>query len=169
MLGNLEESTNLVEVYFVRQQQHQENVIDIRIDESMLASVESKHKNWKTTKYMSYRRNHLTYLYDLTDDNQTVFTKIANSCKHLVDRNAMLPVVQMNYNYSKLPSHLFPCTKDIDDAQEYTISENKINNRISLNIKRDQFGAYLYIEYKHSPNVDFEKTQTIIQNLIKSI
>lgn len=166
MFRNLEESTNLVEIYFLRSQPQQvsPNVVDIRTNEKLLASVESKFKNWKTTKYMSYRRNHLTYLYDLTDDNQTVFTKMANKCEN-IDGN----MLQINYNYSKLSSHMFPCTKDIDDTQEYTISENKINNRISLNIKRDQFGAYLYIEYKHSTNVDLEKVESNIKNLIKSI
>lgn len=168
MLERLEESTNLVEIYLTSKQQLP-NVVDIKADEQLIANAERHFKNWKTTKYIAYRRNHLTYLYDLTDDNQIVFTKIAVSSRSTQSTHNVHQLLQINYNYSKLPSHLFPCTKDIDDVEEYTISENRLNNRVSLNIKRDQYGAYLYIEYKHSPNVDIEKTESIIQSVVKSI
>jgi hypothetical protein len=158
------DGTNMIEIYFLDTSKKEEaHVIDIRVDESFVKSIESKYKNWKTTKYMAYKRNHLTYLYDLTDDNQVVCSKLSTKCKKIADNRLI-----MHYQYSKIPTHLFPCTSDIDDIQEYTISESKMNNRVSLMIRRDQYSSYVYIEYKHSINVDIEKIAHLIENLLKA-
>jgi hypothetical protein len=157
------DGTNMVEIYFLdTSKKMKPHVIDIRVDEKFVENIESRYRNWKTTKYMAYKRNHLTYLYDLTDDNQTVFSKLTNKYKQIGGNRLV-----MHYQYSKMPIHLFPCTKDIDNVQEYTISESKINNRVSLIIRRDEYGSYVYIEYKHSSNVDIEKIAHLIENLLK--
>jgi hypothetical protein len=166
-LRNLAEGTNLVEIYCIPKQSKDtdDTIINLKVDSTFVSDVESKFKNWKTTKYMAYRHQHLTYLYDLTDDNQIAFSKLANKCEKIAGGSKLFT----SYNYSKVPTHLFPCVKDIDDVQEYTITESKINNRVSVIIRRDEFGATVYIEYKHSPNVDIDKIESTIQTLLKTI
>ena len=158
----LGENTNLVEIYCT-QQRGNTNTIDICLDHIYIENIKSKFKNWKTSKHIAYHRNHLIYLYDLTDDNQVVYTKI-------LSQNKFMPKCYVSsYCYSKLPIYLFPCTKDINYVNEYAISECKISNRVSLIIKEDNYGKYLYIEYKHSPNVDLEKINSTIQQIMDKI
>jgi hypothetical protein len=75
----------------------------------------------------------------------------------------------ISYKLSKLPTHLFPCLNDIDDIVEYTISEYKLTNRLSIMIRKDNYGQYAYIEYKHSPQIDIEKIENSINNVIKNV
>ena len=158
----LNDTTNLVEIHLL-QNHIPADVIDINIEHSDIEQIKSKFKNWKTTKYISYHRNHLIYQYDLTDDNQLVYTKLLQHNKQ------MDKIYISSYNYSKLPIYIFPCVKDINYVNEHSITECKISNRISLMIKKDTFGQYLYIEYKHSPNVDIEKIESSINNIIKLV
>ena len=156
----LNDTTNLVEIH-VLQNNMPTDIIDIRLLEN--SHIKSKFKNWKTTKYISYHMNHLIYQYDLTDDNQVLYTKL------LQNNQQTDKIYASSYNYSKLPIYIFPCVKDINYVNEYSITECKISNRISLMLKKDIFGQYLYIEYKHSPNVDIEKIELSINNVLKQI
>jgi hypothetical protein len=75
----------------------------------------------------------------------------------------------ISYKFSKLPTHLFPCLNDIDDVVEYSLSEYKLTNRLSLIIRKDSYGQYVYIEYKHSQQMDVEKIEANINNIINNI
>ncbi len=136
---------------------------DIRVKDSIVNDILDKFKNWKSTKYMAYHRRHMTYLYDLTDDNQLVYTKISKGVQEHAN------FLTIPYKYSKLPIHLFPCVQDIDDTSEYTLQECRINNRISLIIRTDSYGQYVYMEYKHSHHVDIDKTELIIADIMRKL
>jgi hypothetical protein len=68
-------------------------------------------------------------------------------------------------NEMKMQTYLFGCGNDIDNREEYKIQEFRINNRISLIIKNNN----LFINYRHSKDVDLEKTEEIINSIIKKI
>lgn len=164
-------STNHIEIYLIKSQDGK--IINLNIDDSIINDIQAKYKNWKTTKYKGYSRNHMTYLYNLTDDSQFVYTKVYSQEKQTThDYMAKASSHQWHtvpYAYSKLPTHIFPCTNDINDVCEYTLTETKLTNRITLAIRKDQYGKYLYIEYKHSPNVDVEKSENIIREIMRNI
>jgi hypothetical protein len=101
-------------------------------------------------------------MYDLTDDNQIVFSKLCDTLPTWQNTLCIVP-----YTYSKHPTYIFPCVNDIDYVNEYTLSEARITNRISIFIKTDAHGTYLYIEYKHSSQVDTDKIETIINNILQ--
>lgn len=166
------ENTNHIEIYLIKSQSSV-NITDLNLDDTIIKEAQAKYKNWKTTKYIGYARNHLTYLYNLTDDNQTVYTKVnVTSASHQSLSSHQHKPYQWHiipYTYSKLPTHIFPCTNDINDVCEYILAEAKITNRITLMIREDQYGKYLYIEYKHSPNVDVEKSESIISQMMRNI
>lgn len=155
------DNTNLLNIYLIQNASPDPIKKDIRSNKAK--EIQDKFRNWKTTKYIAYYRNHLTYLYDLTDDNQTVFTKVSNN---IIEQDNLLIV---DYSYNKQPIYIFPCVNDIDYVDEYSLIESKINNRISLIIRKDTVGSSIYIEYKHSPNVDIDKTNSIIQDLLRKL
>jgi hypothetical protein len=76
----------------------------------------------------------------------------------------------------KFPQYIFPCTNDIDYISTYSIKEYKINNRISLFIRYDylnddekqNLAKTFYIEYRHSPNVDIDKINENVNNIINT-
>jgi hypothetical protein len=121
--------TNFIEIYYIKQQDDGDTV-DILVEPAFVEEFKSKYKNWKTTKYISYHKNHLPY------------------------------------KYSKVPVYMFPCINDIDYVCEYTLTSTNLTNRISLVIRNDEYGNSVYIEYKHSPNVDIEKIEDLLRKLI---
>ncbi len=154
--SHLSVNTNIIEIYLVDKNP------SMQANDKMLKRIKEKYKNWKTTKYISYHKNHLVYMYDLTDDNQIVFSKLCDTMPTWQDNICIVP-----YTYSKHPTYVFPCVDEIDHVNEYTLSEAKITNRVSIFIKTDRYGTYLYIEYKHSSQVDIEKIETIINNILQ--
>ena len=68
-------------------------------------------------------------------------------------------------NEMKMQTYLFGCSNNIENKEEMKIQEFRINNRISLIIKNNN----LYINYRHSKDVDLEKTEEIINSIIKKI
>jgi len=163
---------NLIEIYIKKAgiaNAQDDNIIDICIDDKMIELIQYKYKNFKTTKYICYYRNELCYVYDMTDDNQYVYSKLKKIDNTIPTKRREYELYMISYKFSKLPTHLFPCLNDIDDVVEYTLSECKLTNRLSLIIRKDNYGQYVYIEYKHSPQMDIEKIQANINNIINNI
>ena len=65
----------------------------------------------------------------------------------------------------KMQTYLFGCANNIDNREEIRVQEYRINNRISLIIKNNN----LYINYRHSKDVDLEKIEEIINSIIRKI
>ena len=110
-----------------------------------------------------FNRNNLSYVYDLSNDSQFVYLrKLENFTNTKINNRSLYTIT---FNEMKIQTHSFACTNDIDSRVEYKMEEFKINNRISLIIKNNN----LYITYKHSKDVDLEKIDEIINNVIKKI
>lgn len=154
--------TNLVEIYF-SQFTSNDNIINISIQDENIKKIEKLYGNFKTTNHKSYCIDNLTYVYDLDDDSQYVYTKILQNYV----KNKKTHVY--TFKYSKLPTHLFPCINVVDDIIEYNIREYKITNRISLIIRSDPFGKFVYIQFKYSENVEFDKAFSTLNNVIDNI
>jgi hypothetical protein len=142
--------------------------IDVRITSDIESIVEKKYKKYKEEKYKSYHHKDKVYTYELSNDNQYVSSKITTSPIY-VKPNIFI----LSSKIDKFPQYIFPCTNDIDNISSYTIKEFKINNRISLMIRYDYSVATVaataksfYIEYRHSPNVEIDKINEYINNLI---
>jgi hypothetical protein len=126
--------------------------------------VDNIYKKSRTEKYKSYFNKERVYTYELSNDNQYVYTKIK---KHLDIIDNILVIAS---KHDKQPNYTFPCTNDIDNICEYTIKEYKISNRLSLIIRYDDENIKtLFIEYKHSQNVDIDKINEQINKIIAKI
>ena len=160
----LTDNTNIVEIYVMNKNKDSNATkYDIYINDSFLEKIKSKFKLTRETTMVYYNRNNLYYTYDLSNDSQYVYLRKLENSNLLNKQN--YDFYGIAFNEMKMPTHTFACTNDIDNKSEYKVLEFKINNRISLIIKNNN----LFIYYKHSKEVDIEKTQEIINSVIKKI
>jgi hypothetical protein len=132
--------------------------------------IDNYYKKSRVEKYKSYTHKERIYTYELSNDNQFVSSKIK---KHMDIIDNILVICSKN---NKQPNYTFPCTNEIDSISEYIIKEYKISNRISLILRCDSGGDSgseeintLYIEYRHSNNVDIDKINETINKIIRKI
>ena len=167
---------NLIEIYIINTDKADKgksnNIIDVSIStKSNLESfVDNYYKKSRVEKYKSYTHKERVYTYELSNDNQYVSSKIK---KNLDILENILVICSKN---DKQPNYTFPCTKEIDSVAEYIIKEYKISNRISLIMRIDIVDTVnnkeiktVYIEYRHSNNVDTDKINETINKIIKKL
>jgi hypothetical protein len=158
------ENSNIIEIYLVNNIDNNKFKINNYITNDFLNKIRNKFKLNKETTLIYFNKNNLSYVYDLSNDNQFAFLrKLENT--FITPLNTNYKLYGISYNEMKIQTHFFPCTNDIDSREEYKIEEYKINNRISIIIKNNN----LYIYYKHSKDVDLEKIQEIINSIIKKM
>lgn len=141
------------------------DAINVKMSRDIESIVEKKYKQYKEEKYKSYHHKDKVYTYELSNDNQIVSSKITTKS------NYVKSVFILASKIDKFPQYIFPCTDDIDNISTYSIKEFKINNRISLMVRRDyskdeEVAKSFYIEYRHSPNVEIDKINEYINNLV---
>lgn len=141
------------------------SAINVKMSRDIESIVEKKYKQYKEENYKSYHHKDKVYTYELSNDNQFVSSKITTKS------NYMKSVFILASKIDKFPQYIFPCTDDIDNISTYSIKEFKINNRISLMVRRDyskdeEVAKSFYIEYRHSPNVEIDKINEYINNLV---
>ena len=177
-----QEDINLIEIYFINrgirgQQGQQENVIDVSVKNSLETFIDNYYKKSRVEMYKSYTHKERIYTYELSNDNQFVSSKIK---KHMDILDNIFVICSKN---NKQPNYTFPCTNEIDSVSEYIIKEYKISNRISLILRCDSCDSCddsggggggeeiktLYIEYRHSNNVDIDKINETINKIIRKI
>lgn len=171
-----QEDINLIEIYFINrgirgQQGQQENIMDVSVKNSLETFIDNYYKKSRVEKYKSYTHKERIYTYELSNDNQFVSSKIK---KHMDIIDNILVICSKN---NKQPNYTFPCTNEIDSISEYIIKEYKISNRISLILRGDSCDSggggeeinTLYIEYRHSNNVDIDKINETINKIIRKI
>ena len=170
-----QEDINLIEIYFINrgirgQQEQQENIMDVSVKNSLETFIDNYYKKSRVENYKSYTHKERIYTYELSNDNQYVSSKIK---KHMDILDNILVICSKN---NKQPNYTFPCTNEIDSVSEYIIKEYKISNRISLILRCDSGGDSgsedintLYIEYRHSNNVDIDKINETINKIIRKI
>jgi hypothetical protein len=179
--GGSQEDINLIEIYFINrgirgQQGQQENVIDVSVKNSLETFIDNYYKKSRVEMYKSYTHKERIYTYELSNDNQFVSSKIK---KHMDILDNIFVICSKN---NKQPNYTFPCTNEIDSVSEYIIKEYKISNRISLILRCDSCDSCdsggggggeeiktLYIEYRHSNNVDIDKINETINKIIRKI
>ena len=171
-----QEDINLIEIYFINrgirgQQEQQENIMDVSVKNSLETFIDNYYKKSRVENYKSYTHKERIYTYELSNDNQYVSSKIK---KHMDILDNIFVICSKN---NKQPNYTFPCTNEIDSISEYIIKEYKISNRISLILRCDSCDSgggseeinTLYIEYRHSNNVDIDKINETINKIIRKI
>ena len=173
--GGSQEDINLIEIYFINRGIPNDNVIDVSVKNSLETFIDNYYKKSRVEKYKSYTHKERIYTYELSNDNQYVSSKIK---KHMDILDNILVICSKN---NKQPNYTFPCTNEIDSISEYIIKEYKISNRISLILRSDVGDSdsgsgdggedikTLYIEYRHSNNVDIDKINETINKIIRKI
>jgi len=151
--------TNIVEIYLTSPKKENSNKINIYLNDSIIDKIKQKFKLSKETTLVNFNRNDLSYVYDLSNDSQYVFLRKLENME-ITDNFCYLA-----FNEMKMQTHSFACTNDIDNRIEYKYQEFRINNRISLIIKNNN----VFIHYRHSKEVDLDKIQEIILNIIKRL
>ena len=155
-------------------------MIDVNITSDFESIIEKKYKKYKEERYKSYHHKDKVYTYELSSDNQYVSSKITMKSEIIKNinnttnnTNAKPNIFILSSKIDKFPQYIFPCTNEIDNISTYLIKEFKINNRISLmlrydylNGKEDVVSKSFYIEYRHSPNVEIDKINEYVNNLV---
>jgi hypothetical protein len=156
-------NVNLIEIYLINGCPNNKSCIDLSANDNVLKKIKNKYKLIRTTNYKEYYINYMIYQYDLSNDNQLVYSK--NSIQTISSDN----YYAISYKESKHPIYLFPCINNLDNISEYIIYEFKISNRISIKIREEELKCVAFIEYKHSENVELDKIQTIINEIMVTI
>ena len=170
----LADDVNIIEIFFCKDSSgslgtSENSVINVNISSDIESIIEKKYKKYKEEKYKSYHYKDKVYTYELSNDNQYVSSKIMTKTKYMKHNESGLFVLSCKID--KFPQYIFPCTNEIDNISIYTIKEFKINNRISLMLRTDytnneEVAKSFNIEYRHSPNVEIDKINEYINNLI---
>jgi len=156
----ISDDTNIIEIYIMNSKTNDDlNKINIFISDDLINKIKQKFKITKETTLVYFNRNNLSYVYDLSNDSQYVYLR------KLENMEIVNNFYCLAFNEMKMQTHSFACTNDIDNRSEFKYQEFKINNRISLIIKNNN----IYIHYRHSKEVDIDKIQDTINNLIKRL
>jgi hypothetical protein len=157
------ENTNVIDFYLMQKSiTLDENKINIFINDDLIKKIKSNFKKTKQCDIAYYCRNNCNYVYDLSNDSQYVYTRRLEDTRIINDKISFYILL---FNEIKLPTHTFACTNDINQKYIINVIEYKINNRITLIIKNNN----CFINYKHSKDVDIDKIQEIINNIIIKI
>ncbi len=163
------ETFNVLEI-FVCQKSSDDKSIDTRLSSrqgDVIRNIESRFSNAKETAFKSYYMRDKIYTYELGNDNQVVSSKYTTFSEYIQRPKKTSDLFLVASKIEKFPPYIFPCTDEIDHSCSYTIKEFKINNRVSIIIRtEDEFNS-VYIEYRHSPNVEIDKMNEIINRLLR--
>ena len=158
----LTDNTNIIEIYLMNTQNSQMRM-NIYLDDAFLNKIKKKFKLTRETTLVYYNKDNLSYVYDLSNDSQYVYLrKLENSQIKTMEKYDLYGIA---LNEMKMQTYLFGCSNNIENKEEMKIQEFRINNRISLIIKNNN----LYINYRHSKDFDLEKTEEIINSIIKKL
>jgi hypothetical protein len=158
----LTDKTNIIEIYIMNTQTNQMRM-NLNLDNIFINKIKRKFKLTRETTFVYFNKDNLSYIYDLSNDSQYVYMrKLENSQITTINNYDIYGIA---YNEMKMQPYLFGCANDIENREEIKILEFKINNRISIIIRNNN----LYISYRHSKDVDIEKTEEIINSIVKKI
>jgi hypothetical protein len=102
---------------------------------------------------VEYNYRDLTCIYDISNDSQKVIQR-----NYIADKTVNNTVYVLAVNEETLPIHRFPNVNTLNDKTSYHKISYKFNNRIFLNIEKDETGHHtLFLRYTHAHNVDMAK------------
>ena len=160
----IDENVNVINIHICLKNEYNNKNINLELNNEILNKIKSNFKITKEYKLISYYKKNLIYSYDTTDDNQILnYIKYINDTYYKLFKKIDLYYIALNEN--KLPNYYMPCTNEMDNKEEYDIIEFKINNRLILIIKNNT----LYLQYRYNKNVEMEKIQILINNILKKI
>lgn len=110
-----------------------------------------------------YHHRDIVCSYDASNDAQKVIRKI-----HLAER-CEANLFAMSYVEEVLPSHMFPCTRDISKEGKVLRYIYRINNRMCIVLDEEDGWSYVYVKYQHAPNVDVRKMQEDFDKAIRKL
>ena len=169
----LDDDTNLVECYICPKKVDLNH--DVRcawstampqcIDKGAFGKGNSSHLH-------EFHHRDMVCVYDRENDGQRVVRKslIRESCVGNLYMAASVEEV--------LPSHRFPCTKEMTMEMDIVRTAYRINNRMFLyhdhevetyHGKEGAAYEYLYVRYQHAPNVDLSKMQDDLNRAIHKL
>ena len=151
------DNTNIIEFYLMYKNNIDKNKISILLNDDLIKKIGNNFKKTKQNEMAFYCRNNCNYVYDLSNDSQYVYLRKLENVDIINNKFYLLL-----FNEIKLPTHNFACTNDIDNKSIMDIIEYKINNRITLIIKNNN----CIINYKHNKDVDIDKIEDIIKELL---
>lgn len=170
------DDVNIIELFLCKDSDKDSSVIDVNITSEFESIIEKKYKKYKEERYKSYHHKDKVYTYELSSDNQYVSSKITMKSEVIKNANANAKpnIFILSSKIDKFPQYIFPSTNDLDNITTYLIKEFKINNRISLMLRYDYLNGKedkvvsksFYIEYRHSPNVEIDKINEYVNNLV---
>lgn len=161
---------NVIEIFLCQKNLTNPMVYDTAVDNHIIKSIEARFKNPKVASFKSYYMRDKVYTYELSNDNQLVHSKYMMKHHYITRDRKPLDMLLIASKLEKYPPYLFPCTNEIDHISSYTLKEFKINNRVAIIIKtEDENISTVYVEYKHSQNVELDKINEIINRLIKTL
>ena len=116
-----------------------------------------------TSRYKDYYFGDMSYSYDLSNDGQRITSR-----KLVNDVTPAPKLYVMCFKETTLPSHRFPCTRNLSHTSETLRTTYRINNRMFINHDRTDSEAkgYVYIRYNHSTQVDLAKMQNDLDRVI---
>ena len=168
-LRKLTSDFNTVEI-FVCQKKKDDAIVDVKISrnqEDIIRNIENRFNNAKETAFKSYYMKDKIYTYEIGNDNQIVSSKHNTFSQYMQRPKKSADLFLVASKIEKYPPYIFACTNEIDHSCSYTLREFKINNRVSIIIKTEEDFRTVFIEYRHSPNVEIDKMNEIINRLLK--
>ncbi len=167
--GISDDTFNVLEI-FVCKKASNDTQINVRIpniQDDVVRNIESRFSNAKDTTFKAYYMRDKIYTYEMGNDNQIVSSKHHVLSQYISRPRKSLDLFLIASKIDKYPVYIFPCTNEIDHICEYTIREYKINNRVSIVIRTEEDFRSVYIEYRHSPNVDIDRMNETVNRLLK--
>lgn len=148
----LTDDSNHIEVFFCP------NTVDHKSSHSITVARKQSCRivglgNGSKQELKEYYHNDMTYVYDLSNDGQRVYRKLAQ--QEYSHKN----VYAVSYIEEVIPTHRFPCTNEITHETSIHRTTYRINNRTFFIHDQEGDLHYYYIRYQHSQNVDIRKMQ----------
>ena len=158
------DDVNIIEI-FICKYNDDTDVIDVNIHSDIENMIEKKFKKYKEEKYKSYHYKDKVYTYELSNDNQYVSSKIMIKSKYDKYNNGNTNksnIFILSSKIDKFPQYIFPCTNEIDNISTYLADYRMRYDYLNDNVVSKSFN----IEYRHSPNVEIDKINEYINNLV---
>lgn len=157
----IKDNTNILEIYFCPEKiDPNASIFTCKWkDLPKLPLHMFKHRN--DQELIEYAHRGLVYQYDVATDSQKT---IQRSWIHdkIIDKQYIVSLQE-----ETLPVHRFPCTQEINDKTKFHRISYKWTNRIYLIVDMEEDYYTVYIRYQHVDNIDLEKMNEDLNQLLK--
>lgn len=138
------------------------------------------------TSFLNYHYRDMCYTYDRTSDAQRVTqrTYCNDHDTHIIRKSTSVRLYAICFKEDTLPTHRFPCTRELAHKSMVTRTSYRVNNRLFLHhetvedMNEQNEGIdncagseseYMYLRYNHAPQVDLVKTQQDIDHVLNTM